>query len=291
MQSMKKLLKSENFPSSNPLLESGDNHLHAALSMEARTRSPLPPSPTTSTTLHDIESQFSSFSDQSEKFSLRNPLSVGKLNPAVHKNKVLPCEPLSSRVKPAKPPRKNLYNIKPDKDNNNFSDAVLNLSGSEYETVSKYDEVELRSNAWQTLGFDEIKHTENMGEEEDYISWGGRKEQVVEHNLPKASKVITQPTIPEEDDSYDKLNFFGSSSKLNQNKAGYKQLALVPQGTLPCPPSFNEYDEVGTVLQGVRLADDSHLGYALIRKNSKDPIDHKIYNDDQYAIISKPKRV
>lgn len=76
MKSMKKLLRED----SSPILDCGDNQFHAALSMEARSRSPLPPSPTTTTTLHDIDSSISSES----------------MDSAIKK------------IKPTKPPRKTL---------------------------------------------------------------------------------------------------------------------------------------------------------------------------------------
>lgn len=271
MQSMKKLLKRENSVS---LLECGDSQFHAALSMEARTRSPLPPSPTTSTSAHDIETQFSSLSDLSEKFAQRFP-SKSSNNLLLNRQFEQPGFP---RFKPLKPPRKNLYS----KDND--------LNTGEYETVNKYDEVECRNEAWKQLGTSEINHTENIQdeEEEEYMSWGGKREPLIEQAPPKATKIITQISS---DDSYDTLEFFGSSNKLNVHKSGYKQVYPIPINVLPTPPPYNDYDEVGEVLEGVRLADDSHLGYGLIRKNTKEPVDHKLFNNEPYAVISKPKRV
>lgn len=163
----------------------------------------------------------------------------------------------------------------------------------DYEPTNKYDEVEYRSDAWKTLGVDDVKHTDNVHveEEEEYVSWGQKKERkapLVQTN--KAPKIIKQVSTTSLDDtSYDTLNFFGSSSKLA--KSGYKQVSPAPiiAQPLPCPPSFNDYDEVGPTLEGVRPADDSHLGYALIRKEPK--VDHQFHNEEPYAVISKPKRV
>lgn len=263
MKSMKKRLSE----SPTAVLEVGDNQLHAALSMEARTRSPLPPSPTTSTTLHDIEIE------RLRTDSTHSDLSVKKLIHSFEEHK--------RPQPPIKPPRK----------------FIGEISTSDYETICKYDEIEVRSNAWKTLGTDNVNHTENIQneveEDEEYISWGrnARRQplETKENNFPrKASKIITAPSTPD-NDSYDKLNFFGSSSKLNSNKSDYKQILATSMNPLAPIPSFNPYDEVSTNLEGIRLADDSHLGYATVRK-VKEP-EHQYHNEDAYTIISKPKRV
>ncbi|XP_017783252.1 PREDICTED: docking protein 2 [Nicrophorus vespilloides] len=233
MKSMKKLLKTDSMPN----LDCGDKQLLAVLNMEAKSRSPLPPSPTTSTSLQDF----------SQEFSAELP-------------KVLNYHP----IVPPKPPRKHL----PVKD--------------DYEPIENYDQVEIRKNAWQTFGMIDVNHMENVDSEEDLIQWG-RKSPIFESKISKAAKVITDV---EESDEYDKLNFFGSTSKLDM--AGYKQVRA-QNNNLPSPPSFNEYDEVH-LLESKRPADDSHLGYALIRKK-ENPVVHKSFNDTEYAVISKPKRV
>lgn len=285
MQSMKKLLKGET-SSSSGLLDCGENQLHAALSMEARTRSPLPPSPTTSTTLHDIETltdQHSEKFDKKSQFNKHKDLNFinDKSTSVKRKIHIFEMQEFTGEARkpmPSKPPRKNLYIKAHEKqENSNFS---------------KYDEIEMISDAWRTLGTDDVNHTENINEtlEEEYVSWG-RKEPIFAKKLPKAVKVITECSTPHED-SYDKLSFFGSSSKLNVNKGGYKQITPLPISSAQnYTPSFNYYDEVN-VLEGVRLADDSHLGYALIKRGSKDPpVNHVLCNNEPYALISKPKRV
>lgn len=269
---MKKLLKGE---PALPVLECGDNQFQAALNMEARSRSPLPPSPTTSTMLHDIEPSISTKSLIALHDSFTDIL-----------NRNLPHKPI-----PTKPPRKTLHGK--EKDGNSSTEAT-NVTAQTYELIDRYDEVEYRSDAWKTLGVDEVNHTDNTLEEEEYISWGQTKK---ERKIPvihtnKAPKIIKQTSSTSlEDACYDTLNFFGSSSKLNVAKSGYKQVSpapVLPQ-TLPAPPSFNDYDEVQPSMEGVRLADDSHLGYALIRKEPK--VDHQFHNEEPYAVISKPKHV
>lgn len=280
---MKKLLKGESLP---PLFDCGDNQFHAVFNMEPRSRSPLPPSPTTSTSLQDIDvSKTSILTDLWEKRS--NPLfkssrseldffATKELDDSVKKD-----DSVNGKKKiPQKPPRKTVNKLDIDKDS---SDA------------SKYDKVECRSNAWQDFGLEDVNHTEytNFSDDEDavYASWGRPKEPTPDSEIPKAPKVITEPSLNET--SYDKLNYFGSANKLSSSKSGYKQVTpapIVPHQ--PSPPSFNEYDEVNIIMESARLADDSHRGYALIRKSPKEnPVDHQFHNNDPYAIISKPKRV
>lgn len=262
---MKKLLNGE---STISVLDCGDNQFQAALGMEARSRSPLPPSPTTSTSLQDLDSHGSS-----KSVSSLLDLSVEK--------KISHSTNSLMKFIPAKPPRKNLS-------------PKVDTKQQNYEPVDKYDQVEFRNEAWKTLGTNDVKHTENIDEEEleEYVSWGRLKpDNSSDVKLPKTSKVITHITSSKDDDSYDHLNFFGSSSKLNAIKAGYKQVFSAPVIPVQNPTSFNDYDEVEPTMESVRIADDSHLGYALIRKPPKEPVDHQFHNDDPYAVISKPKRV
>lgn len=265
MKSMKKLLNNET-PST--VLDCGENQFQAALGMEARSRTPLPPSPTTSSSLQDLESDNSNITANSLFDS-----SFEKKLTSISNTKVIPM----------KPPRK-FIGAKPD----------VNVKHSNYELVDKYDQVEFRNEAWRTLGTDDIKHTENVDDEEleEYVSWGRKMNNspIEQLNPPKVSQIIN--VSPSVDDSYDRLNFFGSSGKLNVKNSEYQQVSsaavvLPPQS----PPSFNDYDEVVPAMESVRIADDSHLGYAMIRKMPKDSIDHQFHNNEPYAVIHKPKRV
>lgn len=253
MKSMKKLLKDD----SSRILDCGNNQFHAALSMEARSRSPLPPSPTTTTTLHNIESTTS------------NTSITESIDSAIKKLTV---------TTPVKPPRKTLPTI------------------ATYEIVDKYDQIEYRNDAWRTLGVDNVKHTDNAKvpplaeEDEVYMSWGDNKKDVsAPMSITKAApKVITETSTH---DNYDQLNFFGSSTKLNL-KSGYKQVPMGSGNPRISPPCFNEYDEVqAPAINEIRLADDSHNGYGRVRKLSSRDVDHHFHNDEPYAVISKPKRV
>lgn len=233
------------------------------VSMEARSRSPLSPA----------ADGFTSFSDSRLESVIKSKLPT-----------------------PSKPPRKLLMLPKP-----------TSIPDPDYEPINtSYDEIEYRNNAWRTMGVDDINHTEcEAATEPEEIyndSWGKEKPQkILQQSKPSnlAPTVITQKSVT--DDNYDTLDFFSSTTKLATNSS-YKQVNPPPIAPVIEPPSFNEYDEVETCLQGVRLADDSHLGYASIRKeppkqtpvpkktNKKD-VHHQFHNDEPYAVISKPKQV
>ncbi|XP_018324003.1 docking protein 2 [Agrilus planipennis] len=275
MKSMKKLLSGESSPS---LLDCVDHQFHAALSMEARSRSPLPPSPTTSTSIREIDStnkSLNSFIEMSSE-SKSNRSFTG-----------------FTHIKSLKP-RKPIQNI----------ESSLSKKLEDYEPIDNYDKVEYRSDAWKTLGTDDVTHVEVVNDCDDLVECVPKirpkaEIQMEPQTLPKASKIIQESPadLNENGDSYDRLNFFGSCSKLNVSKSGYKQLTAVTQVNHSNPQNnkntSDDYDEViPPIIESVRIADDSHLGYALIRKPPKEPpVDHQFHNDDPYAIISKPKQV
>ncbi|CAH0552869.1 unnamed protein product [Brassicogethes aeneus] len=201
---------------------------------------------------------------------------------------------LENRVIPSKPPRK-VKESKPVPDNI-----------PDYEPIDRYDEVECRNYAWRTMGVDDVNHSEK---EELYTTWYKHKKSksVSTSSINTVGpKIVTQK--PTEINSYNTLQFFGSNTKLNSS---YNQVNPPPIPPVSEPISFNDYDEVETCLQGVRVADDSYLGYALVRKdstskstlpvfnvqpqnsklNTQRDINHKIYNNEPYAVISKSKNV
>ncbi|KAJ8919009.1 hypothetical protein NQ315_016914, partial [Exocentrus adspersus] len=269
MKSMKKLLSGE----SMPLLDCGELQLQAALSMEAGSRSPLPPSPM----FPPVQ--------ESNLCSVSLP-NVLDLDHSLKRTKL---------VKPPVLPRKSVDCLAPSND-------------CTYETVGKYDDVEYRSDAWRKFGIDNPDHTEQINEsdqQDDYMSWGHVKKEI-EHIKPPvqplAPAIIAQSSVTDLDEMYyDKLDFFGSTSKLNL-KSGYKQV-LPPITAVSYHPSFNEYDEVQCPdIESVRPADDSHLGYAVITKiPGKDAL-KEVENDDkkkevvltqrveeQYAVVTKKR--
>lgn len=138
------------------------------------------------------------------------------------------------------------------------------------------------------------------------MSWGGRANREIGIvKQPLAPSIITQNSVTDLSDvHYDTLNHFGSTSKLNTVKSGYKQVIPIPITPIQEPPSFNEYECID--MEAVRPADDSYLGYARIRKDpgkdvlrevkedqkaKDDPVNHQFHNEEPYAVISKPKRV
>lgn len=142
------------------------------------------------------------------------------------------------------------------------------------------------------------------------MSWGGRtgNRELKLIKQPLAPSVITQNSMTDLSDTYyDTLNHFGSTSKLNSAKAGYKQVYAVSINPVSESPLYNEYDEVQCIdMEAARPADDSHLGYAKVRKDPgrdalkevkdaegkiEDPVSHQFHNEEPYAVISKPKRV
>ncbi|XP_043276422.1 fibroblast growth factor receptor substrate 2 [Venturia canescens] len=361
MKSMKKLLNSENSPS----IECNDAQYHAALSMEAGSRSPLPPSPNSSNNLIDID--FSTISQNSQKHLVSCSSSSLDSIPFIR-----PPPPII-KPKPAKPPRKYIFTGLLEKKSfeGEFGDVPacgkyrkLNTSGSpdvslrgvtQSSTASQcsddkhpYDLVEVRSDAWRTHGLDNIPHSERVerrvsddeenptesmdnetnantnfnDEHAEYESQyetmnplvptnlgannSSKRKPSIEstQNIPVAASPIIHNNVTTKNDfpNYDKLQHFGSMHKLNNNP-GYKtpnvsQSSSVVSGDDTSGPWPN-YDVVED-LCGIRLADDTHNGYGIIRKKTSttsNPVTpsgqpkHRVFNDSEYAIVSKPKRV
>ncbi|KAG7190374.1 hypothetical protein KM043_006483 [Ampulex compressa] len=195
-----------------------------------------------------------------------------------------------------------------------------------------YDLVEVRNDAWKTHGIDSVHHTERANsslqnekdKENDDLQYETMLPIVPPQNSTKGKSSIgdaqvissTSHTVPskiKDESDYDKLEHFGSALKLNQ-KPAYKftNLGNTSQGshinsTTNCSVSggdtstaWSNYDIVED-MSAVRLADDSHLGYGVIRKKTNHSETastsstigpkHKVFNNSEYAIVSKPKRV
>lgn len=364
MKSMKKLLNGENSPS----IECNDAQYHAALSMEAGSRSPLPPSPNSSTNLIDID--FSTISQNSQKHMASS--SASSLDSISF---IRPPPPII-KPKPAKPPRKYIFTGLLDKKSfdGDFGDSPacgkyrkLNPTGSpdvarksipppppvassddrqRDDKQHPYDFVEVRSDAWRTYGLENVPHTERIddrdcssdeettdldsetnanatnspGGEIDYYesqyetmhpphAFPTSPSSSRTKNAPSvaASAIIHNSVTPKSDSpNYDKLQHFGSMHKLNNNP-GYK-IPNVSQSNSQSNSVIADgnngghwpnYDVVEDMCS-IRLADDTHHGYGIIRKKTNatsKPIGasnmpkHRVYNDSEYAIVSKPKRV
>ncbi|EZA61938.1 Docking protein [Ooceraea biroi] len=337
MRSMKKLLNEEN----NPSIECNDAQYHAALSMEAGSRAALPPSPNNSSNL--IEIDFPTPQNSQKAF-----LTSSNVDSTTSSSR------LSSKSKPAKPPRKCAFNLLEKKNlDPEFSDVpacgeyiTLSQTNSpelshksignviqEEEEKHPYDLVEIRNDAWRTHGIDSVHHTERVlsglpSEKKQENDNDDLQYEVMmpirNHDMPFQNScankcgindtAIAKPAIQNiakmDESDYDKLEHFGSVSKLSQ-KSTYKYTnssqsihSNASHGeNSNCGlvnPAWSNYDIVED-MTAVRLADDSHLGYGIIRKktdhsemtagNATSGPQHKVFNNSEYAIVSKPKRV
>jgi hypothetical protein len=327
MKSMRKLLTGET--PSTPVIVCGDNQFQAALSMEARSRSPLPPSPTSATPLLDID--FSAMSSASIK-PLISPVTETK---SLIINNSVPL--IKPKPRPSKPPRKHVQPINSSKKDEETEDLSLDFGGFGRHRKLKnsdtppmlasptaaiipvtdnpksldYDKVEVRKDAWRTMGVTDLAHTERQydGSDTEEEANCEKPPAVPEPEnsstvRPACSKIlVTQiSTKSESMEDYDKLQHFGSSSKPNSNP-GYRHIPPagapppVPAVPVDLHPSWNEYDVIDEKMQACRMADDSHHGYGMIRKKSAPNVQndlgpiHKVYNEQEYAVVQKPKRV
>lgn len=245
MKSMKKLLNGEGGVSS---IMCGDNQFQAAMSMMARSRSPLPPSPTSTTPLI-LDSDLNSFSCSSKPLM---PLPLFSLPPS----KSPPPPPL-------KPKPKAILSKK-------LPTPFLNEPYCETkETESPdaaYEDVQVRNDAWRTMGLDNSNHCE----------------------MPYASNNV----IPDDGtENYDRLQHFGFISK---TAPGYKQIHPIALTTKHKP-----YVKADTVMMPARKADDSHYGYGTINKknsiedsrSNNESLNSVAHNELQYAMVLKPNKV
>ncbi|XP_011166009.1 docking protein 3 [Solenopsis invicta] len=202
----------------------------------------------------------------------------------------------------------------------------------ETEEKHSYDLVEIRNDAWKTHGIDSVHHTErvnsdlpgerdkeNDSDEMQYeIMMPIRNHDAFQNSCKSkcgaTDVIVTSPTIPSvvktDESDYDKLEHFGSATKLSQ-KPTYKytnssqsihsNVSHGESSNLINPTTWSNYDIVED-MSAIRLADDSHLGYGIIRKkqdlsetvstgNTAGNPQHKVFNNSEYAIVSKPKRV
>nr|CAD7589699.1 unnamed protein product [Timema genevievae] len=312
MKSMRKLLRGD------AAIVCGDTQFQAALSMEAGSRSPLPPSPTSTTTLLDID-----FSNAISQSSLK-PL----ISPTTEMKPLIAPKP---KLKPVKAPRKHILA-------SSYSQSKLLLGHDELSTDSfekfgkyhkfsgvdlvagsmvsladtdqslAYDKVEVRKEAWRTLGMDDMTHTERFvdSEQEPNHILPESKLSNIESRVVPCSKILPQQVSNKSADpseNYDTLQHFGSSSKLNTN-SGYQHIHGLAPISFPAPEpsqdqcnSWNDYSVIEEGFQSFRLADDSHQGYGMIRKKPAPDTqafvtpNHKMYNEQEYALVVKPKRV
>lgn len=342
MRSMKKLLNEESTPTS----ECTDAQYHAAVPMEPGSRVALAPSPNSSANLIDIDFSLSQNSQKqcNSSSSVDSGISSKPTPPIV-------------KPKPAKPPRKYVFTLLEKRNaDSEFSDLPtcgeykslnrdispelsqksIGSSILDQEERHPYDLVEVRNDAWKTHGTDSIHHTERVNsflhndkdnENEDDFQYETMMPILQSQNSSKSKSSITEmPVVASfishvscktDESDYDKLEHFGSASKLSQ-KTAYKfasfgnasqsSHSIVSQNvssnnippTIDSNSAWSNYDIVED-MSAVRLADDSHLGYGVIRKKTNHSETastsstigpkHKVFNNSEYAIVSKPKRV
>ncbi|XP_076242369.1 docking protein homolog [Calliopsis andreniformis] len=337
MRSMKKLMNEENTPS----IECNDVQYHAALSMEAGSRAALPPSPNSSANLIDIDfpttqnsqKQSSSSSNVDTSLSSKPSMSLLKTKPAKPPRKYVFTGLLDKRSidsDSSDPPTCGEYKSLNRDNSPELSQKTISCTILDDEEKHSYDLVEVRNDAWKTHGIDNIHHTERSNsvlhsdkdkENEDDFQYETMMPPLSSQNSSKSKSSITDSSIPtvtinhascksNDESDYDKLEHFGSASKISQ-KSTYKfgnfnssqnshSNISLNNSAVDSNTAWSNYDIVED-MTAVRLADDSHLGYGVIRKktnhsdsasaNSTIGPKHKVFNNSEYAIVSKPKRV
>lgn len=315
MRSMKKLLNEE-----NPNIECNDAQYHAALSMEAGSRAALPPSPNNSSNLIDIDFPTPQSSQKPLTTSSSSMDSVTSSSRSINK------------PKPAKPPRKYFGNLLEKK---NLDSEFLDLpTCGEYRTLSQanspelshksigdvmrdeeekhsYDIVEIRNDAWKTHGIDSVHHTERVNSILPIERDKENDSDDLQYEIMMPMRNHDAPSIQSKTDEsdYDKLEHFGSAKfgpkptykYTNSSQSIHSNISHGESSNL-INSAWSHYDIVED-MSAVRLADDSHLGYGIIRKKTDPPEttsasgniasgpQHKVFNNSEYAIVSKPKRV
>ena len=229
-------------------------HLDVYKRQMARSRSPLPPSPTSST---PIDSELCGISSV-------KPLMPLPVEPLPR----LPKPPLPLKPKPQKPPRKNIPPVKTAKDpDENGETKNEDILKTKLPGFADYDDVEVRNEAWRTLGVDVMMHTERP-----FSSVVSDESTSIDSKKICQQKVFTQSPV---EHHYDKLQHLGPTSKLH-SKPGYRQISAAASVTSLPLISISQSTESESVdeMQAVRAADDSHLGYGIIRKKSMPADDH-----------------
>lgn len=159
-----------------------------------------------------------------------------------------------------------------------------------------YERIESISNAWKTLGVNDVKHTEHMKSSEDDFSdfvWqrsqsqkefgANRRPPITVNAYCDADDMSTMKKST--DDNYDKLEFFAAKSNSSSND--YRTIVTVNSPAYKKqtsqPVTSNDYEiigECGTINKNTssnidqisyRKADDSFNGYGIIRKPTNTP--------------------
>ncbi|XP_075975416.1 docking protein homolog [Anticarsia gemmatalis] len=315
MKTMKQMIGTDNLNSP----EHSEFNIQPSVNLFPGSRSPLVAARPDDLNLSSLSFKTASVSSQQSICSERDTAPLLMPKPAL-------------KPKPTKPPRK-IINFPKNKDIPSSTDESVDFGRykklDNYEPVEQkrehsppsvpYDKIEIRSEAWKTLGIDTPDHTEftpNLSDNPNCMKLISRSQDNLNTTGPEASRIILLPSpmVDPEDENYDRLQYFGSTSKLNKSSR-YKKIEARPTTLALNEPkskdTWNDYDEVENVMQTARLADDSHLGYGMIRKpNTPGPqvptaaqvqalqnqvgledVNHNNCNGTDYAIVSRPKRV
>lgn len=320
MKTMKKLIKGD----SSVSLDCGESQFNAALSMEAGSRSPLPPSPNqkspefeTAITQSHLNMTRVAISSDSIDLSTASTVSIG------------------TKAIPPKPPRKSIapltlhLNLSEDPRRSPPYEIVNGLKSGGTKKPNDYECIKNITDAWRYLGIDEPRHTEHSASpERDLIEFSfqrtnssrtaTRKMDTENNNVEDfTNKIFVHAKDNEE--HYDKLDFLRSKTKISNgyeklSPLGGMKLAISPTSATPKLVT-DDYELIGSPTLDIpdthacRLADDSYLGYGKIRQpfiSGASPtglpppptnttvgcfLDHKNYNGLNYAIVSRPKQV
>ncbi|KAH8281284.1 hypothetical protein KR018_007925 [Drosophila ironensis] len=138
-------------------------------------------------------------------------------------------------------------------------------------TERDYECIENITDAWRTRGVGDVRHCERMPILCD------TSEFVRQRSVANATAKIIDIDIGEGappvsvigDANYDRLDFLSPN---NKTSSGYKTIVNVtlPGNRIRCsPPPPNEYEMIASPdTESFRKADDSHLGYGVLRKSS-----------------------
>lgn len=282
MKNMKKLLSPDSTGTHTHSFLCGDSHqFQAALSMVPGTRSPLPPSPTSATPLPDNEPLGLSLKPlmpylNSGPFSMNSSPDQTNLPPLMPK----PSHTEPNSIRP--PPRK----ISPSPEMENgfvSSEEALEVAGQ-----LAYDDVEIRSEAWRTMGVEVVNQpnvfktipmqqilSQTCPSQPKHIG-----DNTCKNERDQANKVIFAPTHNTND--YNRLQHFGPTTKPTAN--GYQKIPIMSAVRVEEEPMF-----------ACRRAND-FKGYGTIRKKtsleSPEEVSKQFLNEEyKYAMVLKPERV
>lgn len=306
MKSMKKLISSDGVK-----LDSCENQLHIAASMEPRSRSPLPPSPS-----NQSMTEFEINSTQSN-FSVRNLMpiceSLGNMSVIVPQKTI-----------PNKPPRKIFANdnmnppssqlmhtnkqfhkeklIKydrfeavaitssPDPNKAAGSSVVLKPASSDDHRISlelensfpefskridlknerDYESIETITDAWKTLGINDVKHNENISTDLNDIIWTRSNfnksisiPKIIDIDIGERNKSPLKKVCS--DKTYDRLDFLSANHKTSN---GYKTIVTVAPlsaNNVTYKAQQNEYELINVPKPlNHHKSDENYVGYGVL---------------------------